>query len=163
MSIFKTFTILLIILSLGSCQNTGKNGLTATEFRDLMHNVAIGWSTQDTELALSSFNEDVIYMEPPNIQYYRGHTQLRPYFDALEESHKMVFHNLWFDESTQTGSGEYTFSYGVEIADTGVVVVELNNGKISFWREYQQKGPSEFSKYIGIENKDWEWTIENYP
>lgn len=145
-----------------SCKNDPTQ-LSTAEFKELMDNIARGWSDQDTDLALSSFDEDVIYMEPPDIQYYRGHEQLRPYFDALEPRHKMVFHNLWFDENSQTGAGEYTFSYGKDTADTGIVVVELKNGKIVFWREYQRKGPVDFKKFLSTDLKKWQWHIGNYP
>lgn len=128
-----------------------------------MENVAEGWSTQNTELALSSFHEDVIYMEPPNIQYYRGHTQLKPYFNALDSTHKMQFHHLWFNKNTQSGTAEYTFSYGKDTSDVGIVVVELEKGKIKFWREYQRKGPTNFNQFLQIKDKEWRWHIGNYP
>ncbi len=151
----------LLLLSAG-CTHS-QEGTTEKEFRSLMQNVAIGWSTQNTELALSSFDGDAIYMEPPNIQYYRGHSQLRPYFDELDDTYKMEFHNLWFNQDSQSGVGEYTFSYGKDTSDVGVVVVELKNGKIAFWREYQQKGPTDFNDFLSTENKEWEWHIGNYP
>lgn len=153
------FFVPMLILS--ACQK--ENKLNEAEFKALMNQVAIGWSTQNTTLALSSFDVDAIYMEPPNIQYYQGHEQLRPYFDELTEAYKMKFHRLWFDTQTQTGAGEYTFSYEKDSADTGTVVVELKNGKIIFWREYQRKGPADFKDYLRIDNKEWEWHIGNYP
>ena len=153
--------IFLALLSV-SC-TTSSDSTSEQEFQVLMNNVAEGWSTQNTDKALSSFDEDAIYMEPPNIQYYRGHTELRPYFDALDSSYKMVFHNLWFNKTTQTGAGEFTFSYEKDTSDVGVVVVELENGKIKFWREYQQKGPTNFKDFLGVKNKNWEWHIGNYP
>ncbi len=128
-----------------------------------MNNIAEGWSTQNTNLALSSFDENAIYMEPPDIQYFRGHVQLRPYFDALESQHRMEFHHLCFDEASQTGSGEFTFSYGKPNASVGVVIVELEKGKIKFWREYLREGPTDFQEFLKIEDKDWEWHIGNYP
>ncbi len=144
-----------------SCQRP--SGIGQEEFEIVMNNVAEGWSTQNTKLALSSFTEDAIYMEPPNIQYYRGHEQLKPYFDELTDVHKMVFHRLWFDSDSQTGAGEFTFIYGKDTADTGIAVVELQNGRIKFWREYHKKGPVDFKKYISVENKTWDWHIGNYP
>lgn len=153
------FFVLVLILS--ACQR--ENKLNEAEFKSLMNQVAIGWSTQNTALALSSFDVDAIYMEPPNIQYFRGHDQLRPYFDELTDAYKMKFHQLWFDTKMQTGAGEYTFSYEKDTADTGTVVVELHNGKIKFWREYQRKGPTAFKDYLRIGNKRWEWHIGNYP
>lgn len=151
-----------MVLGLMSCQNSDKE-ISEREFQTLMNNIAKGWSTQNTNLALSSFDKDAVYMEPPNIQYYRGHQQLRPYFDELDSTYKMEFHHLWFNSSTQSGTGEYTFSYGKDTSDVGIVVVELKEGKIKFWREYQRKGPTNFKDFLSIENKNWEWHIGNYP
>ena len=158
----KCLHVLVTMLFFYSCQPE-KTGISTQEFKTLMNSIATGWSTQNTDLALSSFDENAIYMEPPNVQYYQGHAQLRPYFDALEARHNMQFHHIWFDETTQIGVGEFTFSYGKPTADVGIAVIELKNGKIKFWREYLQKGPTEFKEFIGIENKDWEWHIGNYP
>ena len=132
-------------------------------FRQLMQNVAIGWSTQNTPLALSSFHEDAIYMQPPDVQYYRGHRQLRPYFDALDQKYQMQFHQLWFDPVSQSGAGEFTFSYQRDTSDVGVVVTQVEGGKIVFWREYLTKGPTDFHQFIDTTNKHWQWHIGNYP
>ena len=74
----------------------------------------------------------------------------------------MTFHHLWFDEESQSGVGEFTFSYGSDTASVGVVVVELTEGKISFWREYFTEGPKDFDEFLKIEGKEWEWTIDDY-
>lgn len=154
--------VIILMLAVIGCQSSdGK--ITESEFQKLMHNIVVGWSTQNTDKALSSFSADAIYMEPPNIQYYRGHQQLRPYFDELDSRYKMEFHSLWFNTKTQSGAGEYTFSYGKDTSDVGIVVVELDNGKIKFWREYQRKGPTDFEEFLRIDNKEWEWHIGNYP
>ncbi len=154
-----TASALVVVLS---CEPRPR-GLTAAEFRQLLESVARGWSTRDTELALSSFHPDAVYMEPPDLQYYRGHDQLGPYFDALEDRHSMVFHQIWFDEASQSGAAEYTFSGGGEVSDVGVAVVQLRDGKIWFWREYQRKGPTDFQEFLRVEGKEWEWHIGNYP
>ena len=138
--------------------------LTSAAFRELLAKVARGWSTQDTDLALSAFAPDAVYMEPPNIQLYRGHAELRPYFGALTAGYFMRFHHVWFDEAGQTGGGEYSFGKeGARTADHGVAVVELRNGRIAIWREYQRKGPLTREAFLASEGKDWEWTIRNYP
>ncbi len=153
---------LLISLLTIACKSSEQK-VSEEEFFRIMENIAHGWSIQNTDLALSSFDEDAIYMQPPNIQYYRGHQQLRPYFDELDSNYKMNFHNLWFNQKNQTGAGEFTFSYGKDTSDIGIVVVELNNGKIKFWREYLTKGPTDFKEFLKIEDKNWEWHIGNYP
>ena len=62
----------------------------------------------------------------------------------------MHFHSLWFDEAIQVGAGEYSIgSASQTIADHGVVVVELHNGLIALWREYQHKGPLYFKISLG--------------
>ena len=81
--------IIVLLFFMFGCKNT-EDKISENEFHKLMGNVAEGWSTQNTELALSSFDENAIYMEPPNIQYYRGHTQLRPYFDELDDNYKSL-------------------------------------------------------------------------
>lgn len=138
--------------------------MTAAEFRELMERLARAWSTQDTELGLTCFTEDAVYMEPSDIQLYLGHEQLRPYFAALTPGTFMRFHTIAFDEDAQRGTGEYTFgSEGEETADHGVAVVEIADGRIGVWREYQRKGPASFDNFTAVEGKGWEWHIGNYP
>jgi SnoaL-like domain len=156
---------LLTLLGTPGCAPQKRQaGLNSAEFQALMARLADGWSRQNTEQALSCFTEDAIYMEPPDIQLYQGHAELRPYFAALNPGTLMRFHSLWFDKGRQIGAGEYSFGETNErVADHGVVVVELRNGRIAFWREYQQKGPSSFDRFLDRNNKQWRWTIENYP
>ncbi len=137
----------------------------AVAFRNLMGRIATGWSTQNTELALSAFVADAVYMEPPDIQLYHGHEELRLYFDALDEGHYLHWHLLWFDEESRTGGGEFVFGVeGKAIADHGVAVVELtDDGLIAVWREYQRKGPADMEEFLAVEGKQWQWHIGNYP
>ena len=98
------------------------------------------------------------------MQLYRGHDELRPYFGAIDPGTRMRFHTLMLDERGEVGAGEYTFSVeGTPLADHGVVVVELRDDRIAFWREYQRKGQAERSEFLATEGKDWEWHIGNYP
>jgi hypothetical protein len=157
--------MLVSVMASGGCeQRVTRDGIKESAFRELMNRLADGWSRQDTEQALSCFTENAVYMEPPNIQFYEGHIQLRPYFAALKPGTFMRFHNLWFDESRQVGAGEYSFGESAATtADHGVVVVELRDGRIAFWREYQQKGPVSFDRFLDKNEKEWNWTIRNYP
>jgi ketosteroid isomerase-like protein len=137
--------------------------VTAEEFRELMERLARAWSTQDTDLGLSCFTEDAVYMEPPDIQLYVGHEQLRPYFAALT-TETMRFHTLAFDEASQRGAGEYTFgSESAAQRDHGVAVVEVADGRIAVWREYQRKGPASYADFSAVDGKTWQWHIGNYP
>lgn len=138
--------------------------LNMQEFTALMERLAKAWSDQDTDAALDCFQWDAMYTEPPDIQIYQGHDQLRPYFAALKPGTFMRFHNLWFDEAKQIGAGEYSFGMqDAATADHGVVIVEIRDGKIAVWREYQRKGPASFQDFISAEGKTWQWYIGNYP
>jgi ketosteroid isomerase-like protein len=138
--------------------------MNTSDYVALMNRLAAAWSTQDTDAGLDCFTEDAVYMEPPDIQIYLGREQLRPYFAALKPGTYLRFHHLWFDEATQTGAGEYSFGgEGKPLADHGVMVVEIRQGKIAFWREYQRKGPAPFDQFLAVEGKAWQWHIGNYP
>jgi ketosteroid isomerase-like protein len=145
-------------------ENTPMAHLDLAAFQALMHQLAHAWSIQDTESALACFTPDAVYMEPPDIQLYQGHGQLRAYFAALTPGTYMRFHNLWFDPIKQIGIGEFSFGIaGKPTADHGIVVIELRNARITHWREYQRKGPASFEEFTGTSNKTWQWHIGNYP
>lgn len=141
-----------------------RDRLNEHQFIELMIRLAKAWSRQDLNDALSCFTEDAVYMEPPDIQLFKSHDELRPYFGALKPGTYMKFHNLWFNENQQIGAGEYSFgNIARPNAVHGVAVVEIKNGRIRFWREYQRKGSADFKRFIAKENKQWEWHIGNYP
>ena len=76
----------------------------------------------------------------------------------------MCFQNVWFDEKRQMGAGEYSFGMaGQELFDHSVAVIEVQGGAISSWREYQAKGPADFTRFLALEGKDWQWHGGNYP
>jgi len=138
--------------------------VTTSEFVEWMQRLADAWSRQDTEAALACFTTDAVYMEPPDVQFFQGHDQLRAYFGALAPGIFMRFHGLWFDETSQTGVGEFTFgNEKIETADHGVVVVEFAGKRIAVWREYPRKGPADFDAFAGTAGKSWRWHIGNYP
>ena len=138
--------------------------MTEADFAELLERLARAWSTQDTDLGLSCFTEDALYTEPPDIQLYVGHDQLRPYFAALTPGTSMRFHTIAFDVREQRGAGEYTFGHErSEAADHGVAIVEVDGGRIRTWREYQRKGPASFDEFVAVEGKTWQWHIGNYP
>ena len=140
------------------------NNLSSSEFNDLMEQLAKGWSTQDTDLALDCFHPQAIYMEPPDGQLYVGHDQLRPFFAALQPGTYLTLHHLTFSAADQVGMVEFTFGMQDQpTADVGVVVVELEAGRIKRWREYLRQGSADFETFASHEGKDFKWHIGNYP
>jgi ketosteroid isomerase-like protein len=126
-----------------------------------MTTLADAWSRQDTQLALDCFTADAVYMQPPDLQLYRGRAELEKLFAALRPGTSMQFHNLAFDPAGQVGFGEFSFGRaGAPTADHGVVVVTLRDGRIASWREYFQQGPASFAEFVAIEGKRWKWTGE---
>jgi hypothetical protein len=124
-----------------------------------MTTLAEAWSRQDTQLALGCFTTDAVYMQPPDLQLYRGRAELEKLFGALRPGTFMTFHNLAFDAAAQVGFGEFSFGgSGAARADHGVVVVTLREGRIAFWREYFQEGPASFNDFVSVEGKKWKWT-----
>lgn len=135
-----------------------------SDFRALMERLATAWGAQDTEAAIACFTPDAVYMQPPDVQFYTGHDQLRAYFGALKPGTYLHYHQLWFDEITQMGGAEFSFGgAGKPTADHGVIIVRLREGQIAHWREYVQKGPADFGQFIATEGKAWQWHIGNYP
>ena len=158
-NVAKHLAILLLFLFGAVCLLLGQTPvpgrIDAIAYHALMQKLADAWSRQDLEAALSCFADDAAYMEPPDIQLYRGKAQLRPYFAALKPGTYMKFHNLWFDVDRQIGSGEYSFGHKDKAtAEHGVVVTELKAGRIQFWREYQREGPAEFGSFLSQEGSN---------
>ena len=135
------------------------------DFRALVAAVARGWETGDVELALGAFAPDAVYMEPPDEQLFVGHGELRPYFAAVPPGTIMRVDGAWFDEARQSGAIEYTFASGPDdpSADHGVAILELRDGRIAAWREYQTKGPADRDRFLATDGKAWRWHGGNYP
>jgi ketosteroid isomerase-like protein len=85
----------------------------------------------------------VRYADP--LRYsFRGRDALRAFFeDDGGHAQRCVFHTILFDEEQQTGAVEYTYE-GTHRYH-GVVLVRVQEGRISHWREYQH-----------IDAREWE-------
>jgi ketosteroid isomerase-like protein len=118
------------------------------QFRQLMETLAQGWNEGDADKAVGCFTEDAVYVEPPDKQVYRGRAQLYRFFggDAgREQAMQMTWHHLIFDEERQIGAGEFTFSYGGQVH--GMVIVRIQGGRISNWREYWYESPLDWEQF----------------
>jgi hypothetical protein len=135
-----------------------------SEFKQLLEKMAAGWNEGNPSKSLECFTKDATYIEPPNKQFFQGHDQLYIYFGgdgAKPGQMKLVWHGIFFDEEKQTGAGEYTFEMN-DIIHHGVAVVELEEGKIKFWREYDFPGVISFNEFIKIDNKNFAFTSKNF-
>lgn len=138
--------------------------LTHTGFDALLERLAAAWGALDAVAAADCFTDDAVYMEPPDVQLFRGREELLAYFSPLVPGTYLTVHRVWFNEDSQSGVAEFTFGVeGKMSADHGVVVVDLADGKIASWREYPRKGPADFAHFTAADSKTWQWHIGNYP
>lgn len=156
-----TLVVVALTMQWATALRASSAELSQAGFHDLMRCLADAWTRQDTGQGLACFTEDAVYMQPPDQQLYRGHGELRKLFAALKAGTLMTFHHLAFDELAQVGFGEFTFgSSGSGKADHGIVVAELRQGRIAFWREYFREGPPAYADFIKQDGKSWKWTAE---
>lgn len=132
--------------------------MSTNTFKKLMQTVADGWNSYDPKKSVECFTDDVIYMEPPDKQLVVGKKNLFKYFDNPKPM-KLVWHNLMFDEENQVGAEEFTFTMQGRQGNHGVVVVELRDGKIKFWREYYKISDSNFKEFISAKGKSFEYKL----
>jgi len=62
----------------------------------------------------------------------------------------MTWHNRIFDPARQIGVREYTFRYKIETH--GLVMVRIEHGLITKWREYEAESNLPWDQFTG-ENK----------
>ena len=138
--------------------------VTLEAFRALLERLAAAWAALDADAGVDCFEPDAVYMEPPDRQLFRGHDELRAYFGAVPEGTFMTWHRVWYDPAEAVGAGEFTFgSEGSEQADHGIAVVNVRNGRIARWEEYHRPGPRDPEAFLGVDGKNWQWHIGNYP
>ncbi len=117
-------------------------------FRRLLQTVADGWNAGDARMAASCFTEDAVYVEPPDRQRYVGRQQLADFF-GRGVKFSMTWHRTAFDEEGRAGFGEYTLSVVGEFTLHGIAAVEIEDGLIAGWREYQYHSELPFEEFAG--------------
>ncbi|GAB3271168.1 hypothetical protein GCM10027347_42280 [Larkinella harenae] len=114
-----------------------------------MQTVADGLNENNGRKAADCFALDAIYSEPPNKQIYRGRDRIFEFFGGWKGRPKltqMVWHHLAFDEQTQTGSGEFSLTYGSTVH--GMVSIRIRDGLIGNWREYFYQSALDWNGFV---------------
>lgn len=149
--------ITVLIVGLTAAQRTEFTGkgpqvvrLSTADYKRLMNQLAEAWNTNEAERAVNLFADDAVYSAPPSSRVRRGRQELFSFFGGASgrpRPMKMEWHHLVFDEDSQIGAGEYTFTY--EIRTHGTVMVRIVDGKIANWREYEEASPLDWAEFVG--------------
>lgn len=123
-------------------------GLTDEGFRRLLDTVAAGWNEGEARRAADCFAEHAVYVEPPGRQIYHGREELYRFFGGeAPPPMEMRWHHVVFDERQQIGAGEYTFRGRNRYH--GLVIVQVEDGRIARWREYQYPSDLDWDAFVG--------------
>ena len=112
--------------------------------------VADAWNQNDARTASECFADDALYSSPPSPRMRQGRKALFEFFGGVHGRPRpmhMEWHHLIFDQEQQLGTGEYTFRYNV--TTHGIVIVKLQRGLISNWREYEIASPQPWKRLVG--------------
>lgn len=118
--------------------------------RALLAQLADAWNRGDPRSGADCFTPDAIYLEPPDRQRHVGRAELYTFFGGAAPdppAMSMTWHHLAVDDVTGLVFGEYTFSGNMTYH--GVAVIQLRDGLISAWREYQYQSPLAFTDFAG--------------
>jgi len=116
------------------------------DFVTLMERIRESWIAGDIRRALDCFTDDCVYMEPPDEQRYEGRDELFEFFGGDDPPPvDLVWHHLVVDGDT--GVGEYTFRGNRQYH--GIVIVQLREGRVSRWREYQHPSDLDYDAFAG--------------
>ena len=123
--------------------------LTQASFEGVMRTIQNSWSEGNAQAAAECFNEDAIFSAPA-ASGRRGRKDLYRYFggDTKSELKRQIeWHHLVFDPARQIGAAEYTLHYHLQ--SHGVVMVKIDRGLISNWREYPVASDLSWDRFVG--------------
>jgi len=144
----------LVVKNEATTGSTLKSQIDKIEFKSILMSVSNGWKSNDARLAANAFTLDAVYIEPPNQQLYQGRQEIFEFFggeSGRKNPMNMTWHHILFDQQNQIGTAEYTFEYKGRLSH-GIVIIQISEGKIRRWREYQYRSHSQWDVFIGPSN-----------
>lgn len=119
--------------------------MTCDEFEAMLYALAAGWSTRDYKAVADHFAEKCFYTDPLNYAFH-NRAEILEFFRADDGREQYCeFHAHVFDEDRQLGVAEYTYEGTYRYH--GTVWIEIVDGKISSWREYQHRSNRAWSEF----------------
>ncbi len=117
------------------------------EFRKLLERMAAGWNSGDAAIVADCFAERVSYVDPVRYSFRVRH-DLLPFFELPEgQSQWVIWHRVLYDEAEQTGAAEYTYEGHKRYH--GAVIVKVEDGRITRWREWQHISELDWEAFVG--------------
>jgi len=119
------------------------------QFHTLMSRLARAWNKQQANDVATCFAPNVIISQVIQAIIWQGHDEVQDYvkkFMAKNKTH-MVWHHLLFDEESQVGSGEYSFSVDSQHRH-GIVLVKIEDGKIINLRAYETPSDMGWQQFV---------------
>jgi hypothetical protein len=109
--------------------------MTRTGFASMLQTLGQAWTDRDYEKAIGFFAADVRYGDPTRYNFNGRSDLLRFFQDDEGYEQRTDWHNVVFDEERQLGAVEYSYQ-GTHLYH-GIVLIKVENDKITRWREYQ--------------------------
>jgi SnoaL-like domain len=109
--------------------------MTRQDFTAMLQAMARGWTERNYEAVVQFFAEDVRYIDPVRYRIASRAELLKFYENDEGYPQESLWHNIVFDEAQQMGAGEYSYR-GTHLYH-GLVLVKVQDGLITHWREYQ--------------------------
>jgi hypothetical protein len=115
-----------------------------------MNAVSDGWNEGNARMAADCFAEKAFYLEPPHRQVYIGKAAIYEFFGGPNKPtppRHMQWHHLAFNEKEQVGYSEFTFQ--MNLRHHGIVTVQIQEGEIANWREYEYQSNLDWAAFTG--------------
>jgi len=117
--------------------------MKVSEVRKVMSKYGQAWETQDPSLILECFTRDAIYQENPLSKPYRGHTQIKDFWNrvVVEETTGIKFRLMkcYVSDDGKTGFAEWrckNTNKGRKGTMVGVTIIKMKGPKITYLNEY---------------------------
>jgi hypothetical protein len=121
--------------------------MTGAEFQQQLNELAQAWQEKNYQRAVSFFAEQIVYADPTRYAM-NGKPELLKFFEEDEGyPQHTTWHNVVFDEARQVGAVEYTYIGTYQYH--GVVLIKLQDGLITHWREYQHVSDQDHRQFVG--------------
>ncbi|HZS28714.1 MAG TPA: nuclear transport factor 2 family protein [Candidatus Angelobacter sp.] len=124
--------------------------ISADDFYRIMNMIAQSESEGNASKAADMFAEDAVYSNPAQRQVRKGRPAIAKLLGGNKSLNKpmtMQWHHLLFNEQEQVGAGEFTQEGARHYH--GMVIVKVEKGKISRWREYEFASSQSWDKFTG--------------